>query len=162
MAMANLIKRIAMTNSRLPGMAAAANEYKSANSQSGAHASKQGSVELDSFTYHPEVKSGKSKDRVVSFPPKQNEIRSTTEYTVTSELNPFAEQERRGSEVQGTSGHSNKSRKPSGAGWVIDEAEKRSLESAAGAAESLKGSEMTKRAEDSDDEVVLVGKSGRW
>lgn len=166
MAMGNLIKRIAVTNSRLPGMSAAANEYKddsgisSSNHRSAVRNSKHGSVELDGLHYHPEVKSGSDHDRVASVPLGPNQIRSTTKYTVTSEPNPFAEQQPRGPTEQAVNGHKERYDVKTNSSGLI-EVETRSLDSSADRAESLQDSEM-KRAEDSDDEVVLVGKKRRW
>lgn len=166
MAMANLIKRIAVTNSRLPGMAAAANEYKDESGLStsdhrpAVRNSKHDPVELNGLSYHPEVKSGNDHDRIASLPPGPNQIRSTTKYTVTSEPNPFAEQKSRG--PKGEDANEQIGRygiKPNSSGLI--EVETRSLDSSAERAESLQDSEI-KRAEDSDDEVVLVGKKGRW
>ncbi|KAH4915388.1 hypothetical protein HBI67_077200 [Parastagonospora nodorum] len=160
MAMADLIKRIAITNSRLPGMSAVANEYKSScsldttDSKLGAHTSNQSSVELDGFAYHPEP------TKCVVSILNLNQIRSTTEHTVTSETNLFAG---RGSERQTASGHRDGyGGKQNGTGKRVEEVETRSLGSSAGHAESLQESEMTKRVEDSDDEVVLVGRRVLW
>lgn len=165
MAMANLIKRIAITNSRMPGMSAVANEYKGSHSQDtsdsklGAHTSNQSSVELNGLTYHAEKTNGRTPERVLSIL-QPNQIRSTTEYSVTTERNPFVG---RGSESQSASGHrGGYGGKRNGTRKNGEEVETMSLDSSAEAAESLQESEITKRVEDSDDEVVLVGKKGRW
>jgi len=162
MAMANLIKRIALTNSRMPGMSAIANEYNDPHSQDttdsklGAHTSNQSSVELDGLDYRPENNGDRTPERVVSVL-KPNQIRSTTEYIVTSETNPYA------GRSQIASGHRDGyGGKHNGARKNVEEVETRSLDSSAGHAESLQDSEMMKRGADSDDEVVLVGKKGRW
>ncbi|KAF2829040.1 hypothetical protein CC86DRAFT_392267 [Ophiobolus disseminans] len=166
MTMANLIKRIAISTSRRTGMASIAQEFKSGSNlsstgQKSSQAPKRGSLhELSTLvTYNAESKAGAAHERIISFAPTGNQIKTTQEVTVTSEPNPFFERGRRGSEVEITGAYNG--RKANVPGIVVEESRSKSLDSNTEVAESLK-SEGVKREGESDDEAALVEKKGRW
>jgi len=166
--MANLIKRIAISTSRRTGMASIAQEFVSSSNMSstaktGGHNTKRGSLhELSSMvSYNAEGKAGTANDRIISFAPTGNQIKTTQEVTVTSEPNPFFERVRRGSEVKITGAYSDRDRKANIPGIVVEEARSKSLDSSTEVAESLKSDAQRKEVE-SDDEAALVEKRSRW
>jgi hypothetical protein len=159
--MGNLIKRIAVSASRRNGQQSIADEFKSSSNhsttgkKSGSTAKRQSVHELASIvSYHVESKA--DNDRVHSFAPTGNQIKTTQSVTVTSEPNPWG---RRGSEVEITGPYTaNKTNIP---GIVVEEAgtltRSKSIDS------SVKSSDVVKRGpEDSDDEAALVGRGRGW
>jgi hypothetical protein len=170
MTMANLIKRIAVSTSRRTGKASLAQEFKSSSNLSTSgktngtiRHSQRGSLhELSSIVSYVEGKAG-NHERIMSFAPTGNQIKTTQEVTVTSEPNPFFERGRRGSEVEITGAyHGNKTNIP---GIIVEEApaSRKSLESNTEVAESLKSTDLAaKRLEDSDDEAALVDNKVRY
>lgn len=166
--MANLIKRIAISTSRRTGMASIAQEFKSSGNISstgkptGVLTTKRGSLhELSSMvSYTAEGKTGGTHERIISFAPTGNQIKTTQEVTVTSEPNPFYERGRRGSNVEITGGYSNRERSKANVPGIVVEETRKSMDSSTESPESLK-SEMLKREGESDDEAMLVGKK-KW
>ncbi|KAF2029674.1 hypothetical protein EK21DRAFT_67246 [Setomelanomma holmii] len=169
MTMANLIKRIAISTSRRTGKAYIAQEFKSSSNLSnsgktgtGPRHSQRGTLHELASTVSYDAESKGPSDRVFSFAPTGNQIKTTQEVTVTSEPNPFFERGRRGSEVEITGAYQNKANIPD---VIVEETSpsprSKSLDSNTEVAESLKSSDHPKRMEDSDDETALVGIRGR-
>ncbi|KAH7069160.1 hypothetical protein BKA63DRAFT_102191 [Paraphoma chrysanthemicola] len=170
MTMANLIKRIAISTSRRTGKADIAQEFKSSSNLSTTgktgtipRHSQRGSLhELASIVSYNAESKGPG-ERIISFAPTGNQIKTTQEVTVTSEPNPFFERGRRGSEVEITGAYNqNKANIP---GVIVEEAPEtprsKSIDSNTEVAESLKSTDMPKRIDDSDDEAALVSNRGR-
>jgi hypothetical protein len=166
MTMANLIKRIAISTSKRTGMHSIAQEFKSSNNMSSTdrkttghkNTAVRGSVhELASIVSYTggESKAGAThNDRVRSFTPTGNQIKTTQEVTITSEPNPYFEHGRRTSEVEITGAylaHQARIRRPD---MVLEERSNSEVE-----VESLKSEGgVGKREGESDDEAALVGR----
>jgi hypothetical protein len=161
MTMANLIKRIAISASKRNGQHSIAEEFKSSSNLSttgkksgGGTTKRQSQHELASIvSYHAEGKA--DTERVHSFAPTGNQIKTTQSVTVTSEPATWG---RRGSEAEVIGGYmDNKMNMPS---MIVEETgtpRTKSIDS------SVKSADVAKRGpEDSDDEAALVGRNRGW
>lgn len=151
--MANLIKRIAISNSGYPGMSRAADEYKTHSTLS----SKPDTL----VSHHGNVELNNVPDRTASV--YDRVIKATTEYTVKNEPFPNGGRRPSESEVQIIGGCKNRYSVIPHPTLIVEEAETKSIDSLTEVAESLQTpGTSVKRADDSDDEAVLVEKRGRW